>query len=386
MRVIIEIYIFICIMLLIFHIAFLVTKNFKNRKFYPPRNKMKSMLGNEFKLFNPEIGLSEKLQTFLKEDIDKTKNLIILQNQIEETTTHKDILQEKIRPYIFKKIEVYRKKSDYEQAYFAYVISMFNYEEGECKDCFTSSFITFLESKSIYVFTNAMIAICKFKDPYLVSISIQKVSERNGFYHSKLFIDGLLEFTGNLDTLHGLMIDNFYEYSPEVQESLLNYFRIKKADMDDFCLDLLKEKKVEKEVRYAAMRYFNKKDNEETKEYFIDLLKRDDIFWIEELLAIQGLKQYKDLEVKRAIKSKVTSRNWHVRINAISYLQKYMESRDEINDILMLNDKYTNETLLYFYKNNAEMTEFITKTMNLLREDEERLQKMQLNLKATTMN
>ena len=89
---------------------------------------------------------------------------------------------------------------------------------------------------------------------------------------------------------------------------------------------------------------------------------------------------------KRAIKSKVTSRNWHVRINAISYLQKYMESRDEINDILMLNDKYTNETLLYFYKNNAEMTEFITKTMNLLREDEERLQKMQLNLKATTMN
>lgn len=373
-------------MLLVFHIAFLITKNFKNRKIYPSKNRMKSMLENEFKLFIPETGLSEKLQNFLKKDIDKTKNLIILQNLIEETIEYKDMMQDEIRPYIFKKIEVYKKKSDYEQAYYAYVISKFKYEVGQCKDCFTSSFISFLDSKSIYVFTNAMTAICKFKDPYLVSISIQKVSERKGFYHSKLFIDGLLEFTGDLDTLHGLMLENFYDYSPEVQESLINYFRIKKADMDEFCLHLLKEKQVENEVRYAAMRYFNKKNNEEAKEYFIDLLKRDDLFWIEELIGIHGLKQYDDLVVKRAIRPKVTSSNWHVRINAISYLQKHMESRDEINDILILNDKYTNESLLYFYKNNVDMTHYITKTIDLLRKDEERLQKMQLNLKPMATN
>lgn len=383
MNIIIDIYIFVCIMLLLFDIVFLLTKNLKNRKLYPQKNKSKDMLRIELDNYDYKIGLSDKLRDFLNNKIEKTKNLIILQKGLENTKLHKQKILSEIRPYILNKIKSYQNKSEYEQAYYAYVVSCFDYEKENYYEKFYNSFLEFLDSKSLYVFSNTMDAIYKFSNPYILSIAIQKVDERNGFYHSKLFIDGLLEFKGDSETLHSLMIEKFYKYSSLTQESLLNYFRLKGANVGEFCLDILKERKVEDEVLYAAMRYFARYPSEKSKTIFIEVLKDGETFWVEQLLAIQALNKYDEPLVKKTIKEKITSQNWHIRINAIGYLHDRTLSKAEIFNIVSLDDKYTNEALLYYYKDDKEISEYIVKTINNINEDKNKGEESKQALSAS---
>lgn len=363
MNIIIEIYIFVCIMLLLFDIVFLISKNFKNRKLYIRKNKIKDMVHQELENYEVQFGLSNNLKDFLENRIKKTKNLIIFNNELDQIKNNKENLKNEILPYILRQIENYQNKSNYEQAYYAYVISSFDYREGELDQRFYEMFLRFLDSKSLYVFSNTMDAIYKFSDSYLMIEAIKKSDKRNGFYHSKLLIDGLLDFKGDTNTLHSLIINKFYKYSALTQKSLLDYFRLKGSNVKDFCIDIIRNQIVEDEVLYAAMRYFIKYPDDRAKSIAMDFLKDDEGFWVKHLLSIKVLNNYDEFLVKEAIKRKVTSKNWHVRTSAISYLHDNTLSKGEIYSILSLDDKYANESLLYSYKDDKEISEYIIDTL-----------------------
>ena len=106
------------------------------------------------------------------------------------------------------------------------------------------------------------------------------------------------------------------------------------------------------------MRYFAKYPNETAKEYFINVLKNEEE-WIRQMLAIQALGRYSEPEIRGLIKNKITSQNWHVRVNAADYLKKNGLDKEEIREIINLKDRYTNETLLYQYRDDEAMTEYI---------------------------
>lgn len=381
MNVIISIYIFICIMMLLFDIAYLIVKNARVKGIGTGLNKLRVSLKAELDNYKPALGLSRKLKKFLVKDISKTKNLLVLQNQLEIITENIDEFKTEIRPHILNQIEVYQKKSDYEQAYYAYVVSFYDYENEKLDERFYTQFSVFLESKSLYVLSNAVKAAYKFSDPYYMLVVIQKLDQRAGFYHGKLFVDGLLEFKGNIDILHDLILDKFYQYSPLTQSNLLNYFRLKGTDIEDFCLDILKARKVDNSVIYEAMRYFVKYHNEEIKRMFLSILLDEDSFWVEQMIAIQGLNRYDDPLVKEIIKEKITSTNWYIRTNALSYLHYHNLAPEEITEILFLKDKYTNESLLYLYKDDQQATEYIEGIIESINAERNILEK----LKAPTV-
>jgi hypothetical protein len=81
------------------------------------------------------------------------------------------------------------------------------------------------------------------------------------------------------------------------------------------------------------------------------------------MLAIQILKAYNDEEVVSVIESKITDRNWYVRINALEYLVANGLDNDDIKEIIELNDKYAMETLLYLFKNDEEKSALISKVL-----------------------
>lgn len=366
MSIIIDIYTIICGMLLLFDIGFLITKNLKSRKFYPQNMHLRKMIKAELIRYSPEVGFGSDMSQFLEKKISKTKNLVVLMSELEKIDRNKAKIKTEVHPYILKKIEEYKKKSDYEQAYYAYVVSCFDYEKEDYRKKFYSLFLEFLDSNSLYVFSNTMDAIYNFKDPYIMLAAIKKVDEREGFYHSKLFIDGLLEFKGDTDRLHKMIVEKFYDYSPLLQESLLNYFRIKGTDIATLCLDIIKNRTAENEVLYAAMRYFEKYPCEEAKYEFLYVLRNERAFWIEQLIAIKGLMHYSDFPVKKAVKDKITSKNWYIRTNAINYLHNHMTGKSEIAEIVRLDDNYTNEALRYYYKDDREVLKYIESTISAM--------------------
>ena len=370
MSAIIEVYIFVCVMLLIFDIGFLIVKNTKNKRYHPQGNKFKELVQKEFENYDKSKGLSNTFKAQLTNKIKKTRYLVILQNELEEVKEGKEQLSLELRPYIFNELENYKEKSDYEQAYYTYVISKFDYSKHKADHAFCSKFITFLDSKSLYTFTNTMNAIYSFGDHNLMCLAIEKVSERNGFYHKKLFVDGLLTFNGDFKQLNKLLEEKFYKYSPMVQESLLDYFRLKNANASELCIDILRNKNVGSQVLYSAMRYFAKYPDAKSKQEFLEILQNDNALWVEQMLAIQGLKHYNDASLKTLIGRKITSPNWYVRLNAVAYLHDHNMNKGDIFNILSIKDKYANEALLYQYKDDEEISKYITDVVQRL-EDEE---------------
>lgn len=362
MNIIIEIYLFVSLMLLLFNLFFILTKNSRMRRLDPLKNKAQKIISLEFELYTPKAGLSATAIDFLEKDINHTRNLLILETEMEKQREHRDAIKAEIKPYVFKKMDRYAKKDKTSKAYYAYTLTRFDYEE-EANDTDYSKLLSFLDSDCFYVFSNTMDAIYAFGNPYILVAAIKKVDQRGSFYHSKLLTDGLLRSNFCLNTLRSLILKEFYDYQPLTQVSLLNYFRLKNVDIAEFALEILQERRVDEEVIYAAMRYFGRHPNEESKSIFIEVLENKKSFWIEQLLAIQGLKHYDEPLIRRMIKTKVTSKNWDVRSNAISYLHQYGMNWDEVSELLSLDDKYTTERLYYYYEEDEEISSRILRKL-----------------------
>ena len=370
MNFIIQVYMIICAALIIFDVAFIVVKNLRGKKFAARKTKTRDFLTKQLRQYNPQEGFGKELKSFLTKSIGKTKNLVVLQNVLEELDEHKPEIFLEIKPYILNMIIEYKGKSEYERAFYAYVVSCLSYEDESPTEQFYKEFFSFLDSQSLYTFSNTMIGFYRFKDPHALNNAIKKVNEKGNFYHGKLFVDGLLEFSGDKQELNRLMKENFYLYSPTTQASILNYFRFSGMDDWEFCFEVWKNKDLNEEVKYATMRYFSKFPREESRQEFLSILKNEASNWIEQLLAIQGLANHNDFIVRAAIKKKVNHSNWYVRINAIGHLHDNGLDKHEILEILQLFDHYTNDALLYHYRDDEEITSYIIKTIQRLEREQ----------------
>ena len=366
MNLMIQIYMIVCVVLLVFDIGFLIVKNIRSHRFYPRDNRFENRIKKEIALRKETGAFSEGFQKDLYKQLSKTKNMITLQDQLEQQPEAVDMF----RGTIFHMQEEYKKKSDYEQAYYTYIISTMDYSREHVPADFAGKFLTFLDSKSLYTFINAMNAIYQFGEVHLLVSAIDKTDERVGFYHKKLLVDGLLEAKVDKKAFTEKMLERFNRYSTYTQNCLLDYFRLAGCEVSDFCLELILSDLVDKEVQYTAMRYFAKYPNQAAKEYFINILKNEEE-WIRQMLAIQALGRYSEPEIRGLIKKKITSQNWHVRVNAADYLKKNGLDREEIREIINMRDRYTNETLLYQYRDDEDMTAYISETIELVQKENE---------------
>lgn len=362
MNLFIKIYILLCLALILFDLAFLVVKNIKNMEFYPRNSNLERKIRNEIALHRETGSFSPGFMAELSRMLARTKNLITLQSELEKAPDAANLF----RSIIFDKIGVYQQKSDYEQAFYTYVVSCFEYADEPLPHEFANRFLTFLDSKSLYTFSNTMNAIYRFGQMNMILLAIDKADERGRFYHKKLLTDGLLASRVDQTQLTTELTKRFYQYSSYMQECLLDVFRMSKGDASELCMELMTRRDSDEQIRYSAMRYFSKHPSPLSREYFLTILKDQDAAWVEHMLAIQALNCYRDTEVYQTIKSKATSRHWYIRTNALEYLHRQGISREEIFEILQTQDRYASEALLYQYRDNHEMTMFIIYTIQQL--------------------
>ncbi len=367
MNLFIKIYIFLCVALLLFDLGFLVVKNLTINAFYSRNSKLENRIRDEIALRRKTNSFSPNFSQELPHLLAKTKNLITLQSALEKEPNAAGWF----RAAVLDQINSYRKKSDYEQAFYTYVVSCFDYTDEPIPPDFAAQFMTFLDSKSLYTFSNTMNALYRFGQVNLILLAIDKADKRGKFYHKKLLTDGILASHVNQDELTAKLVERFYQYSPHIQESLLDIFRMGHGDAADLCLDLMNNSDLDDQVRYSAMRYFSKHPNEPSRDFFLRILKDEDAAWVEQMLAIQALRRYRDADIYQTIKSKATSRHWYVRTNAVEYLHRQGISREEITDILRAQDRYTSEALLYQYRDDHETTTFMIRTIQAIAQKSE---------------
>lgn len=366
MNIVVQIYMIVCMVLLAFDIVFLIVKNARNQRFYPRMPKFEKRVWKEIQKKTNTGEFSPGFMQYVGGKIRKTKYLLALQGILEENP----FAGEWFKEMLYSVLPVYKKKSDYEQAYYAYVISTLDYERERVPAYFTGEFLTLLRSKSLYTFCNTMACVYAFGDIEVLLTAMDVVDERAGFYHKKLLVDGLLSARADKEKLSSALMERYEKYSDFTKECLLDYFRYAGVDAAEFCRKVIRLEPADSEVRYTAMRYFIKYPDEKSRKMFERILQSgEEKNWIEEMLSIQGLGQCKDEKVRKLIKDRVTGRNWYVRINALAYLKNNGMDQKEIEEIIGLGDPYTNEALLYQYREDPEMSDYIR---NLFKEEDEK--------------
>ena len=355
MNLMIQIYMTVCVVLLLFDIGFLLVKNLRNHRFYPKMTKFEEQVEKEIQTRKETDAFSQEFTNSLLKKLPKIKYLIALQNVLEQNPDAKKWF----KPMLFACMEEYKKRPDYEQAYYTYVISTLGYQDEKVDNAFASEFLHFLDSRSLYTFINTMNAVYEFGGTNILIAAIDKVDERAGFYHKKLFVDGMLQARVDKAELGKKLCERYNSYSDYTKNCILDYLRFANVEASEFCMALVESKTEDSENRYGALRYFVKFPNEASSKYFMNILKNGSDVWVEEMLAIQGLSKDGTPEVRDLIKNKITSRNWYVRTNAAEYLKKNGLDKEEIAEIISMKDRYTNETLLYQYQNDEEMSAYI---------------------------
>lgn len=362
MTIIIRVYLLICVSLLLFDIGFLLIQNQRSLVAYRINRTFEKKVRAEIDAHRESGSFSASFVNSLSDELSKTKNLHTLQSVIESDAE----AREWFRPYVFTQIEHYASKDDSEQAYYTYVVSTFDYSREKPSAEFLNALLGFLDSGSLYTFSNTMICLYAIGQTAPLMRAMDKVNERNGFYHKKLLVDGLLSAQTEGDELNDRLLEHFDSYTPETQDCLLDYFRLRNYDVSGLCMRILRSERANSQVGYSAMRYFAKHPSAESRQYFLDVLENNTATWIQQLLSIQALRQYDDATVYEAIMKKTTSYNWHVRVNAVEYMYSKGLSQKQVYDILYQKDQYANESLLYQYRGDKEMTRYIINTIQLL--------------------
>ncbi len=286
MNIIIEIYLIVCVLLLLFDITFLFLKNHRNREFYPKNRDLEEELRKEIRLRRQAGAFSQEFEADLGAKLGKIRNLITLMDVLDKDRGAAGWF----RPAVFAQIAEYQKKNDYEQAYYAYVVSGFDYESEPVPPEFAAKFLEFLDSKSLYTFANAMDALYQFGSTNLLLTALDKVDERQGFYHQKLLVDGLLSSRASVQELSPALVKAFDQYTPFLQGCLLDYFRMTGYDASALCLRLIQGgDSTDLEIRYGAMRYFAKYPSAQSQALFLDVLRREEGAGVGQMVAVQGV-------------------------------------------------------------------------------------------------
>lgn len=371
MTIIIELYIIICMALLLFNLAFLVIKNSRTHALYPKNTAFEASIRFALEYWQVYGTLPGEFCHSLHHKLHRIRNLITLVNVMQENESRKSLFA----PYIFALIDDYSEKKASEKAYYAYVVSLLDYDETKIPLGFSGKFIEFLSSKSLYVFSNTMNALYHFGQPHLLSQALDAVDQRGAFYHKKLLIDGLLSARVDYSVFNPMVLERFDRYHPYLQESLLDFFRMNNWDVSALCMRLMQDPKTDPQVRYTAMRYFAKFPCEDSDAFFLRVLQASNSPWLEQMLAIQGLAHNSSLQVRIAIEAKITSSDWYVRLNAAEYMQQHHLTQQDIDDILSLQDRYSTEILRYCCRNDKELTNYIDACLLRMEQEEQERQR-----------
>lgn len=110
MNIIIQIYMIMCVILLVFDIGFLLTKNINKMKFFKKNNKFEKLVKKEIKKREADGEFSMGFLIKLPKELSKTQNLVALQNILNENQEAKVWF----KSVIFSLVDVYKQKSDYD--------------------------------------------------------------------------------------------------------------------------------------------------------------------------------------------------------------------------------------------------------------------------------
>lgn len=359
-EIMIYVYIAICISMIAFNIVYVFVLRHREKSLDTNSQKLKKIIYNQIEVIKSGNKISEKHIRYLCKKLDRIAGITAFDRALEsifekDPDTAQKYLVETF--YVFEYLtHRYINKDTIKTAYFPYILHKYNILKYYDSEKVVIALLDLLRSVNVYCRENTLKALYSMQRPDVVVASLKIIDKNLSFHHSKLICDGLLNYNGDKECLKEMLFESFNAYSTEMQLNILNYFRFGNIRCDKEMLELLSNEKVNSELRFAAIRYFEKFPIKEAESIIWAIAENlEGRIWEYQAIASSALKSYPGDVTFRILVENLSSSNWHIRQNSAISLEKLGYTYHDLINVFDGNDRYAREIMRYrLDKRNAE--------------------------------
>lgn len=354
----IVIYMFICLMLLVFNFSYIFSEN--------KRNKLREKKAHKWEVYIRKR-IDELSDTYIdafsddkmENELVKFNSLIAFDDAVEALKA--EFSEEQMQHFyecaymVFQSVVYsYIKRDSMERAYVAYLISKYRPCNGEIYRPLMEYLISYLDDSTIYCRENVLNSLYSLGNMQAVESALQIINDRELFHHQKLLSDGLMQYTGDKEVLARRLWGHFGEWNSNLMIAVIQFINNISDSFSDEFLEVIKDKSVDLEVRIAALRYFRRHYYEPAFEVIISILEgvydeadKEDTNITLAIVAAAVLSNYRSDKMVDVLTQALGSSNWYVRYNAASSLMAATLSAEKEESIINGGDRYAAEILKY---------------------------------------
>ena len=297
--------------------------------------------------------VEEKHLEYLERKLCQVNNLIAFDRALaqflqREMDTAETAYLDQIQVVIMHLSVVYLKKENMQAAYFAFFIAKYRQKRQMQMDSLQRVLLDYMKKDSLYCRVNALQALYAFGSVENIVEAIRLQDEQDVFFHEKILTEGLLSFQGSHRQLIELLWAQFDTFSEKTQLPILNYIRFRTGDYCQQMYEIMQDEARDKELRFAAIRYFGKYPYLPAQAPLLAFTAdKDPLHWEYAAISAASLAHYPGTEVIETLKEALHSANWYVRYNAAVSLDAHHLDYSSLMDIVNENDRYAREMMMY---------------------------------------
>lgn len=348
---VIYLYLYTCTALILFNIFYVFSSSRQKRKHYEYANKWRKCIEEQLILLKDGHSIGIKHKEELERRLISTKQLISYAYTLDMLRNEGEILEGYLcenQVSIQLLAHRYSKKEVYDRAFFAFFISKNPPCTGRQYNQLMKILISYMDNSTIYSRENILRALYVLGNAQAIETAFQIMNDRKWFHHHKLLSDGLMTFTGDKEELSERLWKNLKSWEENLALSIIKFITLTSDKFKERLFLMVQSKDISLEVHIEIIRYFRIHIHEPIRAVLINYF--EDTYMIDEnikIVAASVLDQYPGEETIIVLKHALKSPNWHIRYNAALSLKNLKLSIDELQDVIMDDDRYANEMITY---------------------------------------
>lgn len=348
-------YLFICAGMIVFNIISVFVHHYRDKKTTYASKGFEKTVNDELERLKSGSGITAEHIRYMTTALQRETNMIAFDKNMEICSRQDPQL---VKKYLISLENVfaaiakkYSSKDEITAAFFPYIIGRYGTLTENPSKAFVNMLFELLDKPSIYSRENAMQALYTTGNAEYIVRALKIVDRGSNFYHDKLISDGLLRFEGDAGSLQKRLWEEFEEFSTKMKVTLLNYFRFSSGDYCSRILEIMNDESRDDEIRFSCIRYFGK--------YFYEPARESMLFYAdcqngmrEEycIIASMAISSYPGEQTVKILKNNLYDKNWYIRYNSSSSLEKLGLTYVDLIDIIEGKDRYASEILRYRFE------------------------------------
>lgn len=356
----IYVYIAICLSMIAYNIIYVFILNHREKSLVLNSQKLEKIIFFEIENLKNGREISQKHIKYLCKSLDKSSGITAFDRALENVFEKEPHMTKKYLVDTFSVFEYlthrYLSKDTIKIAYFPYILYKYNILKHHESERLLSALLDLLRSLNVYCRENTLKALYSMQRPDVVISALKIIDQNLSFHHPKLVCDGLMFYKGDKNILKDKLFENFREFSTQMKVNILNYFRFGNVRCDDEMLTILTNEKENREMRFSAIRYFEKFPTDVAREFICELAKNElGRTWEYQAIATSALKSYPGNVTFRILVKNLSNSNWHVRQNSAISCEKLGYTYHDLISVFDGNDRFAREIMRYrLDRRNAE--------------------------------